>query len=144
MNISDYLIDQSGKNWAELLSGWSARLPASFTVWILYRFGDEFAVYEDGSVNFLDVGICTVERVADDREDFARKLDIDDNAQNWLMVSLVDQCVAAGLTLAGNQCYGWKTLPILGGEYSLENLYPTDLSVYYSFLADILRQTMDI
>src|ERR1035437_1028952 len=102
MNISDYLIDQSGKNWAELLSGWSPPLPASFTVAFVNRFGDVFAVYEDGSVNFLDVRISSVERVADGRDDYVTKLDIDDNAHNWLMVSLVDQCVAAGLTLPGN------------------------------------------
>lgn len=33
---------------------------------------------------------------------------------------------------------------ILGGEYPVSNVEPTDLSVHYSFLADIYRQTKDL
>ena len=57
------------------------------------------------------------------------------------MIPLVDQCVAAGLILAQDQCYGYKIPPILGGQYAIENVEPTDLSVHYSLLADIFRQT---
>jgi hypothetical protein len=56
MNIRDYLIEQSAKDWGELLSGWLGVLPASFTGWLVNRFGDVFAVFEDGSVHMLDVG----------------------------------------------------------------------------------------
>jgi hypothetical protein len=92
----------------------------------------------------LDVGIGAVERIADDRDHFADQIDVGDNANNWLMIPLVDQCVAAGFTLADNQCYGYKVPPILGGQYSVENVEPTDLSVHYSLLADIFRQTKDL
>ena len=34
MNIREYLIEQSGKDWGELLSGWLGVLPAFFTVWL--------------------------------------------------------------------------------------------------------------
>ena len=37
-----------------------------------------------------------------------------------------------------------KIPPILGGQYAIENLEPTDLSVHYSLLADIFRQTKDL
>ncbi len=144
MNISDYLIDQSGKDWPELLSGWSDALPVTFNVWLVNRFGDVFAVYEDGSVHMLDVGIGSVERVADSRSHFADRLDIDDNANNWLLIEFVDDCIAAGLTLTDNQCFGFKIPPLLGGEYSVGNVVPTDLSVHYSLLADIWRQTKDL
>jgi hypothetical protein len=40
MNVNDYLIDRSGKDWSELLSGWLAALPFSFTVWLVNRLGD--------------------------------------------------------------------------------------------------------
>ena len=144
MDVHDYLIDQSGKDWPDLLSGWSDTLPSEFTVWLVNRFGDVFVVFEDGSVHVLDVGIGAVERIADNRDHFADQIDFGDNANNWLMIPLVDQCVAAGLTLAANQCYGYKIPPILGGQYSVENVEPTDLSVHYSLLADIFRQTKDL
>jgi hypothetical protein len=141
MNVHHYLIDQSGKDWSELLSGWSDALPTSFSVWLVNRFGDVFATFEDGSIHMLDVGIGAVKRMADNRDHFADQIDVGDNANNWLMIPLVDQCVAAGITLADNQCYGFKIAPVLGGQYSIENIEPTDLSVHYSVLADIFRQT---
>jgi hypothetical protein len=144
MNVQDYLIEPSGRDWPELLSGWSASLPSSFTVWLVNRFGDIFAVFEDGSVHLLDVGIGAIRRVADSCDDFAVQIDADDNADDWLMINLVDQCVAAGITLGNDQCYGYKIPPNLGGKYSVENVEPTDLSVHYSLLADIYRQTKDL
>jgi hypothetical protein len=144
MNIHDYLIDQSGKDWSELFSGWTAALPPSFTVWLVNRFGDVFAVFEDGSVHMLDVGTGAIQRLADSRDDFAAKIDAVGNANNWLMIPLVDQCVAAGLTLSQDQCYGYKIPPILGGKYTVENVSPTSLSVHYSRLAHIFRQTKNL
>ena len=75
---------------------------------------------------------------------FADQIDLGDNANNWLMIPLVDRCVAADIRLGPNQCYGFKIPPMLGGEYTVENVYPTDLSVNYSFIADIWRQTKDL
>jgi hypothetical protein len=66
----------------------------------------------------LDVGTGVVERIADSRDHFATLIDLDDN--NWLMIPLVDQCVAAGLSPGNNQCYGYKVPPILGGQYTIE------------------------
>jgi hypothetical protein len=144
MNVEDYLIDPSGKNWPDLLSGWVPPLPASFVVWLVNRLGDVFVVFDDGAVHMLEVGTGVIACVADDPDDFARQIDLGDNANNWLMIPLVDQCVSAGVVLTPNQCYGYKVPPILGGEYAVENLEPTDLSVHYSLMADICRQAKDL
>jgi len=144
MDVHDYLIDQNGKDWSELLSDWSSVLPSSFTIWLVNRFGDVFIVFEDGSIHMLDVGIGAIKRVVDDRDHFTALLDIGDNANNWLMIPLVDKCVAAGLYLGNDQCYGYKVPPILGGDYSVENSFPLGLSEHFSFLADIHRQTKSL
>ena len=144
MDINDYLIDQAGKDWADLLSGWSEALPPSFTLWLVNRFGDIFFVSDDGAVHLLDVGRCVVERLAESRDDFIAQIDLADNADGWLMIPLVDQCVSEGLVLSTSQCYGYKVPPILGGEYNTQNFEPTDLSVHYSFLGDIFAQTKDL
>ncbi len=140
MDVNDYLIHQEGKDWAELLSGWLNMLPPEFTVWLVNRVGDVFAVFEDGSVNMIDVGIGSIRKVAESRDDFVVQIDIGDNANDWLMIPLVDACVARGLVLGDDQCYGYKVPPILGGKYSVENFEPTNLSVHYSFLADVFQQ----
>jgi hypothetical protein len=144
MDIHNYLIDQAGKDWADLLSGYTDVFPASFTVWLVNRLGDVIAVFEDGSVHLLDTGNCIIERVAASRDEFIELVDVGDNAENWLMISLVDRCVKADIKLSEGQCYGFKVPPILGGKYELENIEPTYLSVHYSFLADMFRQTRDV
>lgn len=145
MDINDYLIEQSGKDWAALLRDWMPPLPASCTLWLVNRFGDAFVVSDDdGSVQMLDVGAGTLTRVADNRSHFAGLLDIDGNADNWLMISLVDECRKAGMSLDAGQCYGFKIPPVLGGKYALSNVEPTDLAVHYSMLADIYKQTKDL
>ena len=144
MDINDYLISQAGKDWSDLLSGWREILPESSTLWMVNRFGDLFTVHEDGSVHLLDVGAGQLTRLADNRDDFCSLIDVAENANNWLMIPLVDACVASGLTLGPSECYGYKVPPILGGEYQTNNVEPTDLSVHYSLLADIYRQTKDL
>jgi hypothetical protein len=80
------------------------------------RFGDLFLVIDDGSVHMLDIGGGTLTKLAEDRDDFCRKIDEGDNANQWLMIPLVDGVVVAGLKLSPGQCYGYKRPPVLGGE----------------------------
>lgn len=91
-----------------------------------------------------DVGIGTLERLASSRDEYADLLDVGDNANDWLMIPLVDQCVQAGLSLTENQCYSFKTPPILGGEYEVANTEICDLSVHYSLFGQIHSQIKDL
>jgi len=92
----------------------------------------------------LDVGAGALERVADNRSHFGDLLDMNGNADNWLMIPLVDECRKAGMQLGSSQCYGFKIPPVLGGKYELSNVEPIHLAVHYSFLADIYKQTKDL
>jgi hypothetical protein len=144
MDLNDYLIDQSGKDSPVLLGGWGTWLPESFDLWLVNRFGDLFIVPPDGSVHFLDVGGCVITRVAESRSQFATRVGEGDNANIWLMIPLVDACVAAGSRPGTNQCYGYKVPPVLGGAYEIGNVELTDLAVHYGLLADIHAQTKDL
>jgi hypothetical protein len=81
---------------------------------------------------------------AESRDDFCTKIDEDDNANNWLMIPLVDRCVAAGLHLKPAQCYSYNVSPVLGGEYTVENTKMCDLSVHYSVFGQICEQIKDV
>lgn len=144
MDLNDYLIPQAGKDWKALLSGWLEILPRSFTLWMVNRFGDLFVVLDDDSVLMLDVGIGRLKRLANSRGHFTALMDVGDNANNWLMIPLVKACVASGMILGPNQCYGYDIPPILSGRYEVGNVSPTDLAVHYAFLADIYRQTRNL
>jgi hypothetical protein len=144
LNINDYLIDQQGRDWPALLAGWKDALPASFTLWLVNRFGDLFVVFDDGSVHMLDVGIGQRRRIANDREHFAKLLDVGNNANHCLMIPLVKACVAAGMVPGAGQCYGYKTPPILGGSYNASNVDIWALEAHYALLAHLYRQTKDM
>lgn len=144
MNLADYLLDQDGRDWPALLAEWRRDLPEEFTLWLVNRFGDLFVVPDDGSVHMLDVGVGSLARLADSRNDFGLKLDEGDNASQWLLIPIVDACVASGMRLGPNDCYGFKVPPSLGGNYEVDNLEPTDLAVHYSVLAQIHAQTRDL
>ncbi len=121
MKLTDYLLDHSGYDWGHLLHPWSSLLPPEFTLWMMNRFGDMFLVLPDGSIQMLDLGGDSLTQLAESRDEFARKLDEEDNAEDWLMIPLVDQLVAAGRNLEPGQCYSFVTPPILGGDYTVEN-----------------------
>ena len=46
--------------------------------------------------------------------------------------------------LAEGQIYSYKTPPVLGGEYSTDNLEPTGIAVHFSVLGQIHRQVKDL
>lgn len=144
ISLADYLIDQDGTNWAKALGSWSWLLPVKFTVWLMNRFADIFLVLPDGTVHLLDVGIGRLTRIAASRDEFATKIDGDDNANQWLMIPLVDQMVASGVLLEPGQCYGFKKPPVLGGEYTVENAGCFLVADYLGVSGSIHKQLRDL
>lgn len=46
--------------------------------------------------------------------------------------------------MADDQCYAFTTLPVLGGEYSVENVCIMRWEEWFSFTADIFQQIKDL
>ena len=144
MSIHDYLIDHSGFDWPQLLAAWAWLLPPRVRPWLMNRYGDLFLIYPDGTVHMLDVGRGAVERVAGSRDEFSTKLDEGDNANQWLMIPLVDRVTAAGLRLGPGQCYGYKRPPILGGDYTVENTAVLPVGEQLGFTGELHEQLRDV
>ncbi|MBS0265544.1 MAG: DUF1851 domain-containing protein [Planctomycetes bacterium] len=144
ISITDYLIDQEGIEWSKVWASWSWLLPSEFTLWLVNRFADLFLVLPDGTVHMLDVGAGTLMKVAESRDDFADQIDIDENANEWLMIPLVDRLVAAGMTLRPGHCYGFKVPPVLGGDYNVANVGPLSVSDYQGAYGSIHEQLQDV
>lgn len=134
-NINDYLIDPTGHDWPALLVTWMKLLPEGAAIWAVNRIGDVIGVAADGAVYWLDVGTEQVARIAGSRDDFMIKINEGSHAKQWLATPLIDECVAAGMTLEPGQCYGFKVAPLLGGDYVVENMEPMALAEHYAALA---------
>ena len=66
------------------------------------------------------------------------------NGTNGSVKVAVDACRAALPELSEGQCYGFKVPRLLGGKYVRDNVAPTDLTLHYSVLSDVHRQTKDL
>ena len=144
LDPNNYLLTQEGIDWQQCLSTWQHRLPNTFTIWIVNRFGDLFMIYEDGSLHHLDVQLGTITKRADTKAEFLNKLTEENNATDWLYMDYVDLANTAELKLKPGECYTFKLPPVLSGEYTRENLCTTQLDKNYAFLADVHQQIKDL
>jgi len=144
MSLADYLIDHSGFDWARLLTGWEWLLPPEFTVWLMNKYGDLFLIQPDGSVHMLDIGAGSLTNLAESRDDFASKIDEDGNADDWLMIRLVDRLVAAGVLLQSGECYSFLTPPVLGGDYTVENTVVLPVAEHYGVYGSYHEQLRSV
>ena len=141
--LSDYTLPIEGVDWNDLLASWAWLLPDDFTLWIVNRFGDLFLVVEDGAVHRMDVGCGSLEKLAESRDSFSNVIDEGDNANDWLMIPLVDELVAAGRTLGPGECYSYLQLPVLGGDYKVANTRVVTLADHYKTFGPLHERLKD-
>jgi hypothetical protein len=140
VNLHDYTIDLAAFDWQKLVANWHWRLPSQFTTWIMNRFGDLFLKTADGRIHVLRLDDGTLRCLADSREQFCDLLDQGNNANDWLMIPLVDRLVTAGKTLKPGECYAFVQIPILGGDYVVENVAVRTVEFQYASLGPIFEQ----
>jgi hypothetical protein len=142
MEKDDYLIDHSDFDWKNLLGSWEWLLEDEMEVapWLVSRFGDLFFIDELGIVNWLNISDGELTEVASSEAEFIELLDTGDNADDWFLMPLVDDMVVAGKTLAAGQCYGFKTLPVLGGEFEASNVEVRTITDYWMACGHIHAQ----
>jgi hypothetical protein len=142
--VDDYLIEQPMDDWQSAISAWAWLLPPDATIWGISRFADVFLVMADGTVWMLDVGVGSLTRLADDTIHFQGLVEDEDNAVEWLMTPLVDDLVDSGMTLRSGQCYGFKIPPVLGGDYTIENVAMLPISDYLGSTGSIHEQLQEL
>ena len=113
------------------LHGWSAS-------------GDLFFVDEGGQLWRLDTGAGEVEHVAASIADFAARLAEANAAAELLLLAVVETFEATHGPLATGECLGFRTLPVFGGAYTVENRYAVAVAKHASFTGDLHRQIRDL
>ena len=144
MDVNDYLLDTNGIDWAEELQPWSWCIREPLSVLLANRFGDVFLQRDDGSVLWLDVGWADLRRVADSFEEFTQLLDEPANADEWLKITITDECRSLNMALTTGQCYGYVVPLFLGGKLEPSNIEATDISVHFHVLGQLGEQTNEL
>ncbi len=128
----------------DILSSWKWRTAATKAVAAISVLGDLFLVGNDNAIYWLQTDGGKLTKVADDLQQFENFLEDEDKVDNWFLPLLVEQLIIAGKTLKENEVYSFKKLPVIGGEYSVDNYEPTDMSVHFAFTGKISEQIQEL
>ena len=128
----------------DICSDWQWLLNNQYSPIMVAFSGDMFVVDKNAAIFWLDTGKGHLKQIADSIEEFKSSLEDLDNIDEWLLASTVLDLIETGMTLKENEVYSYKTMPILNGNYSLENFEATNISVHFSMTGQICRQIINL
>jgi hypothetical protein len=106
-------------------------LPDAIQPWFATALGDLFSRHADGRVYWLDAGSGQAQVVASNEDEFRSSLTNSDNMDYWFGPSLVERLREAGIAREPRQCYSYVQLPILGGNYEIDNFRVYDVVTHF-------------
>ena len=141
--IVSFIKDISKIDVSDICTDWQWLIDNQKEVILVSAIGDMFLLGNDNSIYWLETGTGNLTFVAENIDEFQTFLANEEMVDNWFLPELIEQLIAHGITLNENQVYSFKTPPILGGEYSLDNFEATDISVHFSISGQINEQIWD-
>jgi len=128
----------------DVLSCWRWLLPDTKKIVTISCLGDLFVARKDNSIYWLQADCGDLTKVADNLEEYQKLLTDEDKLDNWFLPLLIEKLLDAGKILKENEVYSYLKIPVLGGEYSVDNIVPTDISVHFAFFGQVCEQIKDL
>jgi len=128
----------------DICSDWQWLLNKEYSPVMVSLSGDMFLADQNALIFWLDTGKGQMKKIADNTHHFKSLLEDLDNIDEWLMASTVLDLIEADILLKENEVYSYKIMPILNGDYSLENFDTADISVHFSMTGQICRQVINL
>jgi hypothetical protein len=144
MYLDDFTISTTNLDIPDLIDCWKWLLKKIDKVLLISKLGDMFLIGQNDAIYWLATDTGTLTTIANSTEEFEQLLQDEENLDNWFLPSLLEQLHEAGKMLKQNQVYSFKMMPIIGGEYTVENIEPTDISVHFTFTGQIFEQVKDL
>jgi hypothetical protein len=82
----------------------------------------------------LETGGGKFTEIASSAAEFEKALTHEANQTEWLLAPVIEQLHSVGILLAPGQCYGYRTLPVLGGAYDGDNRMPVSARSHVGFM----------
>lgn len=144
LTFQELIKDTNKVDLEDICSAWQWCLTNQKAVALISCVGDMFLIGKDNTINWLDTGSGQLKQIADNIEQFEALLDNEENVDNWFLATLVEELIKSGKTLKENEVYSFRQMPVLGGDYSIGNLEPTDISVHFSLTGQIAEKIKDL
>ena len=140
----DLKVDFTNIDLKRLLESWDWLIGSDKTPILVSSIGDVFLEDRNENCYWLNVGEGIFEKVAENNTEFKKKLNNTEIVNEWFLVELVAELKKSGMELTENKLYGYKKLPVLGGEYDPENFELTDIEVHFELSGQIHKQIKDL
>ena len=145
ITLNDLTVNFSHLDRQAILEDWRWLIGTEKQPILLSAIGDAFLQDpDDGSIHLLDVGSGTLEPIAASVPEFQELLRDTEFVTNVLVPQIIVEARNAGKTLGPGELYSFEHPPVLGGEYSAENMVPTDILVHFSISGQIHHQVKDL
>jgi hypothetical protein len=142
--LADLIVNSQDVDLEDICSCWQWRLRGPKSLVLISKLGDMFLIGNDACIYWLQTDSGDLTRIADNLEHFEQLLQKDENLDQWFLPSLLGKLANAGKILAKNQVYSYKKLPVIGGEYTIENIDTLDISVHFAFSGQICEQIQNL
>jgi hypothetical protein len=125
---------------ADYLDGWRWMVGDDAVLLAASLSGDLFFRDHDGRVHWIDTGAGCIECIADDVASFQRKVHSAEFCSNYLLESVITDELRIHGQLGPGRCFGYRKLPVFGGDYSGENRVPIRAAEHFAFTGDVHQQ----
>jgi hypothetical protein len=142
--LEDLTIDIEHVDLEDICSAWQWRIREQKSLVLISKMGDMFLIGKDDRIYWLQTDLGDLTIAAENLSQFEYLLGQDENLDNWFLPDLIRRLEEAGKVLRPNQVYSYKKLPVIGGDYSVDNIDPTDISVHFSFSGQICEQIQNL
>jgi len=142
--LEDITINFQDLDLEDICSAWQWRIQDQKSIILISKLGDMFLLGKDDFVYWLQTDSGDLTKIAANLEHFERLLNQEENLDNWFLPELIKELEQAGKTLGSKQIYSYKRSPVLGGDYSIDNIEPTDVSVHFAFSGQICEQIQNL
>ena len=123
-----------------LLGDWQWLLPPALKPLMVSAFGDWVLGAPDGSLWLLSMLEGSFELIAADAAEFNTLKSDPAWFEETFLAGWFDIAVGNGLEPSESECLGWKVHPLIGGEFSVNNLQVFSLRLYVSLMGQLHRQ----
>jgi len=142
--ISDLIKDITKIDSQDITSAWNWLIAGYKNVLMVTKFGDMFIVDANNEISWLDTGIGTLTKVASSPIQFEEFLKDPEKTATWFLTGLYLELQEQQIFLQENEVYSFQKLPLIGGQYTIDNVKPTDISVHFAINGQICEQLKNI
>ena len=141
MTLNDLTVNFSHLDRNTLLSDWEWLLKGDFLPILLSASGDAFVQsISSGEVWWLGSSGAEFTKVSDSPDEFSESLSDKEFVMECFAVQMIGDLIQSGKNLGEGQIFSLTKPWLLGGQYELSNIEPTDIEVHFSLTGQIAEQ----